>query len=45
MVASSDGRMLLRTQLTSDKSDPKKVGEELAESLLNKGAQIVLEAT
>jgi hydroxymethylbilane synthase len=45
MVASSDGRMLLRSQLTSDKLDPMKVGEELAESLLNKGAQLVLEAT
>ena len=45
MVASSDGRMLLRTQLTSDKSDPRKVGEELAESLINKGAQLVLGAT
>ena len=45
MVASSDGRMLLRTQLVSDKSDPKKVGEELAESLLTKGAQLVLEAS
>ncbi len=45
MVASSDGRMLLRTQLISDKSDPKKVGEELAESLINKGAQLVLETT
>lgn len=44
MVASLDGRMLLRTQLISDKSDPKKVGEELAESLLSKGAQLVLEA-
>jgi hydroxymethylbilane synthase len=44
MVASSDGRMLLRTQHISDKSDPKKVGEELAESLLSKGAQLVLEA-
>lgn len=45
MVASSDGRMLLRTQLTSDRSDPRKVGEELAESLINKGAQLVLGAT
>ncbi len=45
MVASSDGRMLLRTQLTSDKSDPRKVGEELAESLINKGAQLLLGAT
>jgi hydroxymethylbilane synthase len=45
MVASSDGRMLLRTQLFSDKSDPKKVGEELAESLLSKGARLVLGAS
>jgi hydroxymethylbilane synthase len=45
MVASSDARMLLRTQLVSDKSEPKKVGEELAESLLSKGAQLVLEAS
>jgi len=44
MVASLDGRMLLRTQLVSDKSDPTKVGEELAGSLLSKGAQLVLEA-
>jgi len=43
MVASLDGRMLLRTQLISDKSDPTKVGEELAGSLLSKGAQLVLE--
>jgi len=43
LVASLDGRMLLRTQLISEKSDPKKVGEELAESLLSKGAQLVLE--
>jgi hydroxymethylbilane synthase len=45
LVASLDGRMLLRTQLISDQSDPKKVGEQLAESLLSKGAQQVLEAT
>ena len=44
MVASSDGRMLLRTQLISDESEAKRVGEELAESLLSKGAQQVLEA-
>jgi len=45
MVASADGRMLLRSQLASDDSNPQKVGEELAESLLRKGAQEVLEAT
>ena len=45
MVASSDGRMLLRSQLISDKLDPKKIGEELAKSLLSKGAQLVLEAS
>lgn len=44
MVASSDGRILLRTQIISDKSDWEMVGEELAESLLSKGAQLVLEA-
>jgi hydroxymethylbilane synthase len=45
MVASADGRMVLRSQLASSSSDPQSVGEELAESLLRKGAQIVLEAT
>jgi len=44
MVSSGDGRMLLRGQLVSNKSVPDEVGEELAESLLNKGAQSVLEA-
>jgi hydroxymethylbilane synthase len=44
MVASTDGRMVLRGQLTSHEQDSKKVGEELAESLLKKGAQIVMEA-
>jgi hydroxymethylbilane synthase len=44
MIASSDGRMLLRSQLLSDSPDPEEVGEELAESLLSKGAQFVLEA-
>jgi hydroxymethylbilane synthase len=44
MVSSADGRMLLRSQLVSDNVDPEKVGEELAESLLRKGAQFVLEA-
>jgi len=44
MVASTDGRMVLRGQLTSDEQDSKKIGEELAESLIKKGAQIVMEA-
>lgn len=44
MVSSSDGRMLLRSQLVSTAPDAEKVGEELAESLLRKGAQFVLEA-
>jgi hydroxymethylbilane synthase len=44
MVSSADGRMLLRSQLVSDNPEPQKVGEELAESLLSKGAQLMLEA-
>ena len=45
MVSSADGRMLLRSQLTSAKTEPGKIGEALAESLLGKGAQLILEAT
>lgn len=44
MVASTDGRKLLRSQLVSTNPNPEEVGEELAESLLAKGAQYVLEA-
>ena len=44
MVSSADGRMLLRSQLVSTNPKPERVGEELAESLLAKGAQFVLEA-
>jgi hydroxymethylbilane synthase len=44
MVASADGRMLLRSHLVSSSADPQRAGEELAESLLSKGAQVVLEA-
>jgi len=44
MVSSGDGRMLLRGQLVADEADPQNVGKELAESLLNKGAQLMLEA-
>jgi len=45
MVSSDDGRMLLRSQLISEDPEPESVGEQLAESLLNKGAQFVLEAS
>lgn len=44
MVSSADGRMLLRSQVVSTNPRPEIVGEELAESLLAKGAQSVLEA-
>ena len=44
MVSSADGRMLLRSQLVSANPEPEKVGEELAETLLGKGAQLILEA-
>jgi len=45
MVSSGDGRKLLRSQLISDNLEPEMVGEQLAESLLSKGAQFVLEAS
>lgn len=44
MVASTSGKLLLRNQIVSGNLDSVKVGEELADSLLEKGAQIVLEA-
>lgn len=44
MVSSADGRMLLRSQIISTNSKAEKVGEELAESLLGKGAELILEA-
>ena len=44
MVSSADGRMLLRSQLVSTNTKPERVGEELAESMLAKGAQFVLGA-
>lgn len=44
MVASPNGRMLVRTRIVSDNPNAEKVGEELAESLLNKGAEAILEA-
>jgi hydroxymethylbilane synthase len=45
MVASASGKLLLRSRIVSDNPIAEKVGEELAESLLKKGAEIVLEAT
>jgi len=44
MVASPTGKLLVRSRIISDNPDAGKVGEELAESLLEKGAEIVLEA-
>jgi len=44
LVASVDGRKVVRSKLVSDNHDAAKVGEELADSLLNRGAQLVLEA-
>ncbi len=45
MVAAPTGRMLLRSRVVSDNPNAEKVGEELADSLINKGAEIVLEAS
>jgi hydroxymethylbilane synthase len=45
MVASPTGRMLVRGRVTSDDPDSNKIGEELAKSLLEKGAGAVLEAS
>jgi hydroxymethylbilane synthase len=44
MVSSTDGRMLVRSQLISASVEPEKAGVELAESLLEKGAESILEA-
>ena len=44
MVSSRDGRMLVRSQLVVGSMEPEKAGEELAEYLLQKGAQLILEA-
>ena len=44
MVAAATGRMLLRGRLIGNATDSEKVGVELAESLLNKGAEAILEA-
>jgi hydroxymethylbilane synthase len=45
MVASTNGKMLLRSQIESDDPVASNVGTRLAELLLEKGAQLVLEAT
>jgi hydroxymethylbilane synthase len=44
LVGSLDGRKLMRSRLVSDNTDASKVGEELADSLIKQGAQLVLEA-
>ena len=44
MVASPNGRMLVRGRITSDDPNSAHIGEELAKSLLDKGAAAVLEA-
>ena len=43
MIASLDGRMLVRGRVTSDNPKSIQVGEELASSLLDKGAEALLE--
>jgi len=43
MIASLDGRMLVRGRVTSDNPKSSLVGEELASSLLDKGAEVLLE--
>jgi len=45
LVATSNGNMLVRSQIASKEIVPGKVGRELAEVLLNKGAAAILEAT
>ena len=44
MVASPNGRMLVRGRITSDDPNSARIGEELAKSLLDKGAAAILEA-
>ena len=44
MVAAASGKLVLRGRLVSDNPSAEKTREELAESLLKKGAEIVLEA-
>ena len=44
LVATSNGSMLVRSRISSEDLVPEKVGQELAEILLNKGATAILEA-
>jgi hydroxymethylbilane synthase len=44
LVATPNGSMLVRSRITSEDIVPEKVGQELAEVLLNKGAAAILEA-
>jgi hydroxymethylbilane synthase len=44
LVATPSGSMLVRSQIASENIVPEKVGQELAEVLLNKGAAAILEA-
>jgi hydroxymethylbilane synthase len=44
IVAATNGKLILRSRIVSDNPKAESVGEELAESLLKKGAGIVLEA-
>jgi hypothetical protein len=44
MVAAASGKLVLRGRISSDSPNAERTGRELAESLLKKGAGIVLEA-
>lgn len=44
MVAAASGKLVLRGRISSDSPNAERAGRELAESLLKKGAGIVLEA-
>ena len=44
MVAAPNGRMLVRGRISSDNPVAERIGEELAEALLEKGAGAILEA-
>lgn len=43
LVATPDGQQIVRSQITSESPNPEKVGEDLAELLLSKGAATILE--
>jgi hydroxymethylbilane synthase len=44
LIAAASGRLLVRSRIISDNPDAERVGEELADALLKKGAAAVLEA-